>query len=93
MFNQEKEQKAVCAAPTRPYANANLQAQCGQATQAVVGLGAYRQPTPTLREESEKRVGYHREQADKHDRGAAFFRENPAFDEFIRLIRAGAIQF
>jgi hypothetical protein len=46
---------------------------------------------PSLREEAEVRVGYHRSEADKNDRAAAFFRENPVFDEFIRLIRSGAI--
>jgi hypothetical protein len=47
----------------------------------------------TLREEAEKQIGYHREQADKLDRAAAFLRDNPAFDEFVRLVRAGVIQF
>ena len=47
---------------------------------------------PSLREEAEKQVGYHRTQAEKQDQAAAFFRENPAFDLFIRLIRSGAIQ-
>ncbi len=47
---------------------------------------------PSLRAEAEQRVGYHRSQAEKHDQAAAFFRENPAFDQFIRLIRSGAIQ-
>ena len=47
----------------------------------------------TNREQAEKNVGYHRMEADKHDRAAAFFRENPAFDEFIQLVRSGAIQF
>jgi hypothetical protein len=37
------------------------------------------------RKEYEKQVSYHRIEADK------FLRENPAFDEFIRLIRAGVI--
>jgi hypothetical protein len=46
-----------------------------------------------MREQAEKQVGYHREEADKYDRAAAFFRENPAFDEFIQLVRSGAIQF
>jgi hypothetical protein len=46
----------------------------------------------TLRGEAEQKVGYHRTEADKADQAAAFFRENPAFDEFIRLIRSGAIQ-
>lgn len=61
------------------------QAQCGQ---AVPGIG-YR--LPSLREEAEKQVGYHREQADKQDRAVAFFREHPEFDEFIQLIRSGVI--
>lgn len=47
----------------------------------------------SLREQAEKQVGYHREQADRQDRAAAFFRENPAFDEFVQLIRRGVIQF
>lgn len=47
---------------------------------------------PSLREQAEKSVGYHRSQADKADRAAAFFRENPAFDKFVQLIRSGAIQ-
>ena len=47
----------------------------------------------TLREEAEKKIGYHREQADRHDRAVAFLRENPAFDEFVRLVRDGVIQF
>ena len=47
----------------------------------------------TLRDEAEKSVGYHRSQAEKHDRAIAFLRENPAFDEFVRLVRAGIIQF
>ena len=48
---------------------------------------------PSMREQAEKAVGHHREQADKFDRAAAFFRENPVFDEFIQLVRSGAIQF
>jgi hypothetical protein len=47
---------------------------------------------PTLREESEKAIGYHRSQADRADKALAFFRANPAFDEFIRLIRSGIIK-
>ena len=48
---------------------------------------------PTLRREAEERVGHHRQQAEKADQAAAFFRENPAFDMFVRLVRAGVIQF
>lgn len=46
---------------------------------------------PSLREEAESQVGYHRTQADKQDRAAAFFREHPEFDEFIQLVRSGVI--
>ena len=47
---------------------------------------------PLQRELAEKSVGYHRAEADKADRAAAFFREHPEFDEFIGLIRAGVVQ-
>jgi hypothetical protein len=46
----------------------------------------------TLRGEAEQKVGFHRSLAEKADQAAAFFRENPAFDQFIRLIRSGAVQ-
>jgi len=76
--------------------NAKIQAQTEyqSRTQTPVSdmqsCGEYRRPS--LREEAEKSVGYHRLEAEKQDRAAAFFRENPSFDEFIQLIRAGAIQ-
>ena len=63
---------------------------CGQA----IGLGQEDNVLgrrPSLREEAEKQVGYHRTQADKNDRAAAFFREHPEFDEFIQMIRSGVI--
>lgn len=47
----------------------------------------------SMREQAEKNTAHHYEQADKHSRSAKFFRENPAFDEFIQLVRSGAIQF
>ena len=70
--------------------NMAQQGQCGQAigrdTQGFAGTRR-----PSLREEAEEQVGYHRIQADKQDRAAAFFREHPEFDEFIQLIREGVI--
>jgi len=42
--------------------------------------------------EAEKNAHYHRAEAQKHDRVAAFLRENPAFGEFIQLLRDGAIR-
>ena len=51
-------------------------------------------PAPsTLGREAEERVGLHRREAEKADQAAAFFRENPAFDLFVRLVRQGVIQF
>ena len=49
--------------------------------------------SPSIRRQAEQQVGYHRTQADKWDRAAVFFRENPSFDEFIQLVRSGVIQF
>jgi hypothetical protein len=51
---------------------------------------AYR--PPTLADEQEKSASHHFEQASKAQQAAAFLRLNPAFDEFIRLIRKGVIQ-
>ena len=45
----------------------------------------------SLREEAERQVSQHLEQADKKARAATFFREHPEFDEFIQLIRGGVI--
>lgn len=47
---------------------------------------------PSMAEESMKRAAEHGGQASKALRAAIFFRDNPAFEEFIRLIRSGAIQ-
>jgi hypothetical protein len=64
------------------------QGECGQRIHKPM-----RNRPSTLREEAENKIGYHREQADRHDRAVAFLRENPAFDEFVRLVRDGVIQF
>ena len=80
MYNEHENAKQALHA-------ANLQqAQ----TVGLCGSNSYR--PPTLREQAEKQVGYHREQADKHDRAAAFFRENPVFEQFVELLRSGAFQ-
>ena len=60
-------------------------------TQANVAQGTTR--TFTLKEEAEKRFMDHRQSADKAERAIVFLSENPAFDEFVRLVRAGVIQF
>jgi hypothetical protein len=70
----------------REYANyENAKAQLGECATP------YRRPS--LREQAEKSVGYHRDMADKNDRAVAFLRENPAFDQFVQLVREGVIQF
>lgn len=75
------------------------QSECNQVGPATMGLagdrlvGEARCPRPSPREQAEKNVGYHRDQADKNDRALAFFRENPTFDQFIQLVREGVIQF
>lgn len=71
------------------YAN---HAQCAPAPSGLYGDTCGKSEPFTLRGEAEQKVGFHRDQAEKADQAAAFFRENPAFDEFIRLIRSGAIQ-
>lgn len=46
----------------------------------------------TLEETHEKSVHNHYMLAERDGRAARFFRDNPAFDEFIRLIREGVVQ-
>jgi hypothetical protein len=101
-YNDEVNAK-INAAYQQDYLQDQAAQQCGKVKGAHDGC-AVRSPTqreqaddgcavrsPTQREQAEKNVGFHREQADKADRAAAFFRENPAFDEFIQLIRSGVI--
>ena len=65
--------------------------------QAVCGLGAQvagKSMNPySLQEEAAKRALNHHEQAQKAQSAAVFFANNPAFEDFIRLVRSGAIQF
>jgi hypothetical protein len=71
-------------------------AQCGQAiggdTCCEETGNKYQTRPYTLREEAEVRLRNHREHAKNASLAAEFFRDNPAFDEFIRLVRSGAIQ-
>jgi len=46
----------------------------------------------SMAEEAYKQADYHADVANKALAAATFFRANPAFEEFIRLIRTGAIQ-
>jgi hypothetical protein len=62
-------------------------------TQANVAQGITPQHTFTLKEEAEKRYSEHSAQMQKAQQAFDFLSANPAFDEFVRLIRAGVIQF
>ena len=69
---------------------ANNQSCCTEYGPAITGIGYSR---PTLQEEAEKQAIHHSEMANKCAQAAAFLSANPAFDEFVRLVRAGVIQF
>lgn len=49
------------------------------------------QKAPSLALQAEMELAYHRREAAKLEEAACFLRENPAFDKFIRLVRAGVI--
>lgn len=46
-----------------------------------------------LRDEAGKQAQFHQEQANKAMMAASFLSAHPEFDEFIRLVRSGALQF
>ena len=46
-----------------------------------------------LQEEASRRAQGHYEEASKAQSAAVFFANNPAFEDFILLVRSGAIQF
>jgi hypothetical protein len=48
---------------------------------------------PSLMEQLEKTANYHFDQYQKSQGGVHFLKDHPEFDEFIRLVRSGAIQF
>lgn len=49
--------------------------------------------TSSLLNEAQQRADYHSSESAKAQSAAVFFRQNPGFEEFIRLVRSGAIQF
>jgi hypothetical protein len=55
-------------------------------------VGQGRRPY-TLREEAGKSAEHHRAESQKHSAAYDFLSAHPEFDEFIRLVRSGAIQF
>jgi hypothetical protein len=84
VFN-EQNLKGI-AAEKRDYDNAINTAGCAQ----QIGTSSYRQPS--AREQAEKNIAHHAEQHAKNIEAVNFFAENPAFDQFIQLIRKGVIQ-
>jgi hypothetical protein len=50
-------------------------------------------PGYSLRDEAAKGAQYHQEQAVKCEKAMVFFSQHPEFEEFVRLIRSGSIQF
>jgi hypothetical protein len=71
---------------------ANTKAAC-EALPDVGGQTPTRLVNCSLRDEAQKRSIQHREIADKAQAAAIFLHQHPEFDEFVRLVRRGAIQF
>jgi len=91
-MNGNYKNSLEAAAEKMKYEQAQAQCTSGQALgRDTVGIGSAGLRCSSLLEEAERQVGFHREQADKRDRAAAFFREHPEFDEFVQLIRSGVI--
>ena len=82
---QAEKQYLNNASPTQPHPVD----QCGQ---AAMGQTPSR-PGYSLRDEAQKRAMHHHEQADKAQQSAVFLSQHPEFEEFIRLVRSGALQF
>jgi len=65
----------------------------GMGAQQAANLSPRRWSEPSPSEQADKAAAHHAEQHQKASEAAAFFRNNPAFDEFIKLVRKGSIQF
>jgi hypothetical protein len=77
--------KNTCdAPPSEPYPSG----LCGEACSEPKPYNPF-----SLQEEAARRAQEHYEQASKAQSAAVFFANNPAFEDFIRLVRSGAIQF
>lgn len=64
-----------------------------QAAVMNAGCDAEAYYPPTLAQQAEKSAQYHFEEQVKAQKAASFLQAHPEFDEFIRLVRAGSIQF
>ena len=65
-------------------------ADAGTYAKAMAGCGSSYQ-RPSALEEMEKNAAHQSEQLQLKSRGIDFLRDNPAFNEFITLIRTGSI--
>lgn len=63
---------------------------CGAQAEGLGPKPPYR--GPSMAEMHGKTAAHHAEQADKSAKAQTFFATHPEFDEFIQLIRQGAIQ-
>lgn len=63
-----------------------------QLAQGIAGCNTNSYQPPTLRMQAEKNAAHHFDQHVKAQQAASFLTAHPEFDEFIRLIRSGAIQ-
>jgi len=74
----------VNEAQTKAYADT-----CQTSTAGMAG-----KPRPySLRDEAARRAENHYQEANKAQSAALFFSQHPEFEDFIRLVRQGAIQF
>ena len=80
-YYNQTAQEATCAAP----------AEQNPMSSGLCGTPAGRAYSP--RDEASKNLRYHTDAAQKSAVAIQFFDAHPEFEEFIRLVRSGAIQF
>ena len=83
--NQAAAQAPQCPSPAN--------SQFEEARAVLRGDNARTYRPPTMQEQAEKAADHHAEQHGKQRAAANFFAAHPEFDQFIQLVRQGAIQF
>jgi hypothetical protein len=84
------ERKKSMTGSYDPTANAlNQQETIG----GIAGCDTAAYRPPTLAEQAEKNAAFHLTEHIKNQNAAYFLSAHPEFDEFIRLVRSGAVQF
>ena len=76
----------------KAYENAKCEVPMGNLC-SQAGLQAGLHAGYTLVEDAQRSEQFHCEQAQKAGNAARFLASHPEFDEFIRLVRAGALHF